>query len=642
MVAPKFKFSPGRIRKISRSAFARFDEELAAILKIKPRARTFENTVAAYCAASDRLLETCNIPMFLKLVSPDAAVRKAAADLELKYQQHDVELLSRAEVYGALREFAELKPELAPMERRLLSKLMHDFEKNGLSLSGKKRAELKACLKELNSLSDKFGRNLSENNDSVTLTAAETAGLPENFLAGLSRTDDGSCRLPLEFSNYGTFMENCGDQAARRRVFAAFFSKCAKQNTPLLERALVLRRKVAKLMGYANFADYITHDRMAKSGSNVAAFLERIKVQLQRKARPVLAKLERLKGGDSIYGWDAAYYTSKLKSQELGADFTSMCEYFPLEQVQKGMFGVFGELLGIRVAAAPNPVWHKSVQAFEIKDQKGSLLAYFYLDLFPRQGKYKNGFCAEIRRGYELENGEFNIPALAILMNLAMPAAGRPAMLSFRDVQTLFHEFGHIIQLSLARSRYSRLGPVCAAWDFIEIPSTTFQQWIYEPSVLRRISGHYKRRGEKLPAKAIKAIADSRYLTLPLSSLLVLARSMADMRYHTAPGSVDTGKVYADMMEKVSLVSIGKGLAPQASFGHMMSDYPAAYYAYVWAEVVAADIFAKFKAAGITNKALGKRYIKCLIKPGSTRPEEELVADFLGRPFSEKAFIKSL
>lgn len=295
--APDFKFTPEGINEISRSAFARFGNELKAMLAVPASERTFENTVLSFCAARDHLADACEIPMLLGIVSPSAAIRKAAEKLKLKHGQHEVELFCREDVYRALREFADKKGPLAPLERRLLAKLMDDFRKNGLGLTREKGRAVKACLKELVALGLEFSRNIRENNDFVEITRAETAGLPGYFVSGLRRTVNGKYRVPMEFSDYVTLMENADDPAVRRRIYRAYFSKCAGSNTKLLERALVLRRKVARHMGYATFADYITRDRMAKNGANVIAFLERLKTPLQRKLRKVLKRVFSVSSG---------------------------------------------------------------------------------------------------------------------------------------------------------------------------------------------------------------------------------------------------------------------------------------------------------------------------------------------------------
>lgn len=642
--APEFSLKPKEIKKIADNAFSRFEEEIGAVLKVPAGARTFGNTVLAFERAMDRMTDACEIPNFLGIVSPDAAVRKASEDLRNKHGQKEVEVLCREDIFSALREYDEKKEKLAPLEARLLRKRLDDFRKSGLGLARKKRTEAKAYLKKLVSLSLKFQKYIRENKEFLTVSEDELKGLPGDFISGLAKSGAGKFNVPLEFSDFVTFMENARSNKARRRMYRKYNNICSATNPVLLDRALVLRSKLAKLLGYPSFADYVIRDRMGRNSRNVMAFLKRMKLPLQKKARGLIGEMRRLKGKDAgeLKGWEAAYYANELKKQKLNLDFGKVREYFPVETVLKGMFGIFGELLGIKLVEADNPVWHESVSAYEIRELNGTLLAYFYLDLYQRPGKYKNGLCSLFSAPRELENGRYNIPAVAIIINLAVPAKGRPALLSFKDVEILFHEFGHVIQLALARPKYARLGPVNAAWDFVEIPSTLFQQWIYEPEVLARISGHYKDPGQKLPAAYIEGIVASKNLTASRYYLTLLARSMIDMKYHTAPGRLNTAKVYVELMKQTSMIGMDSGIAPQAAFGHMMPTYAAAYYSYVWAEVVAADLFSKFKSAGIKNKSLGREYLKYIVAPASSKDEAELIADFLGRPFNEKAFLKSV
>lgn len=642
--ALKFSYTPGEIRAISTTAIREFDGELAGLLHLSREQRSFKNTVIAFEAARDKLIKTVQIPQFLALVSADAEVRKASEEIRQIMGKYLVDLMTREDIFNAFKECAEKGEPLAPVDARLLEKRLRDFKNNGLGLDTRKRTKAKKILKELVTLNLEFQKNLRDVNDALEVTAEELAGLPEEYKARLKRTAGGGYLVTMNYPDYNPFMENAESADARRRLCAMFNNRCAGTNLELLEKAIFLRRKLAKLMGFASYADYVLDERMAKNSGEVFAFLDRLRAKLGKKAKTELRARLKLKsnGEKKLNAWETAYYSNQLKKTGYEIDHEKVKEYFPLETVLNGMFEVFSELLGVKFVPAPMPVWHKEVRSYEVKEEDGTLAGYFYLDLFPREGKYKHVICSSLRSERESGNGAYVLPVAAILANFSVPSGGLPPLLKFNEVHTLFHEFGHVLQMIFSRGKYSRLASINAAWDFVEVPSTTLQQWAYEPSVLRRISGHYKDKSRKLPEEIINKLISARNIDSGLQYLRMIAMSGVDMRYHTARGRVVTTKVYERLMKSVSFVNIIEGSHPEVSFGHLMGGYSAGYYSYIWAEVVAADIFGMFRSTGIMNRDTGRKYRDLILAPGASSDEAERIETFLGRPFSEEPFLKSI
>jgi thimet oligopeptidase len=597
----------------------------------------FENAVGDFGRA-------VQLPILLAYVSDNEELRKAGQELELKVGQYSVDLFTREDVFNALSEYASKGDKLDEVDARLLEKTLLDFKRNGLGLEPRKKNRAKKLMKELIGLQLEFSKNLLEVKDALEVTADELKGLPEAYKARLKRTEKGGYLVTMDYPDYVPFMDNADAGDARRRLESMYNNRCVPANIELMEKAIAMRRKIAKLLGYPTFAEYVLADRMAANSANVFAFLERTWAKLRKKGKKELRERLRLKAGEDrvMRSWEWRYYNNKLKKDKYSIDHEKIKEYFPLETVVSGMFEVFGEVLGARFVPAQLPVWHKDVRAYEVRNTDGTPAAYFYFDLFPRDGKYKHAACFPVSPGRALEDGSYALPAAAIVANFPAPAGATPALLKFDDVVTLFHEFGHVTHNIFTRSRYAKFAGTSVSQDYVEVPSKMLENWAYSPEVLRRISGHYKNPAEKLPEATIKKLIDAKNMDSGLVYLRQLFFSLLDMRYHTAKGKVDTTRVYEKLMKKISLIPLSPGTHPQANFGHLMGGYEAGYYSYLWSEVIAMDLFGAFEAAGVMNKETGAKYRELILAPGRSYDEAEQVRKFLGRPAAEDAFLKSI
>ncbi|MCX5785038.1 MAG: Zn-dependent oligopeptidase [Elusimicrobia bacterium] len=642
--APEFLYTPEQVKTLSETAIKQLEEKLKALVNIPGPQRNFKNTILAFERATDEFGSAVQTPIMLAYVSDNAELRKEAQELELKISRYSVDLLTREDVFSALNEYAAAGEKLEPVEARLLEKTLLDFRRNGLGLEPRRKNRVKKMMKELIGLELQFSSNLREVTDTLEVSEEEFKGMPQDYAARLKRTEAGKYLITMNYPDYVPFMDCAENGETRRRLEFLFNNRCSDKNIKLMEDAIFLRRKIGKLLGYASFADYMLDDRMAKNSAAVMDFLERTWAKLKRKGRKELRARVKLKGGQekTLHSWEWRYYNNLLKKTKYSIDHEKIKEYFPLETVINGMFDVFGEVFGARFAPAALPAWHKDVRAYEVKNSDGSTAAYFYFDLFPREGKYKHAACFGVRHGHELEDGSYELPAAAIVSNFPSPAGDTPALLKFDDVVTLFHEFGHVTHNIFTRAKYGKFSGTSVSRDFVEVPSKMLENWAYCPAVLGRISGHYRHPEEKLPEALIKKLIAAKNMDSGLVYLRQLFFSILDMRYHTAKGKVDTTKLYDKLMKKISLIPMSPETHPQASFGHLMGGYEAGYYGYLWAEVIAADLFSVFEEKGVMNPELGAMYRELILAPGRSYDEAGQVEKFLGRPSAEEAFLKSI
>lgn len=642
--APEFSFTPEQVRGLFDGAVRDLESRLKAIIDIPAAQRDFHNTVAAFEGSLGEFGEAVHIPSILAYISDNAELRDASQALQLKVSQYSVDLMTREDIFNAIKEYADKGEKLGSVDARLLGKILLDFKQSGLGLPPRQKNKVKKLMKELIAIEQDYEKNLREVNDALEVTEEELNGLPDDYKARLKRTDKGGYLVTMNYPDYVPFMQNAESSDARRRLEFMFNNRCQDKNTRLMEDAIVLRRKISKLLGYSTFADYVLDDRMAKNSATVLDFLKRTQAKLKRKARKELRARLKLKGDGSkeLAAWETGYYNNLLKKTKYSIDHEKIKEYFPLETVLEGMLEVFGEVLGAKFVAAELPVWHKDVRAYEVKNDDGSTAAYFYMDLFPRDGKYKHAACFGIRGGRELPDGSYEIPAAGIVANFSPPSGNIPPLLKFDEVVTLFHEFGHVTHNIFTRAKYGKFSGTSVSRDFVEVPSQMLENWGYDPAVLRRISGHYRKPAETLPEKTIKKLIAAKNMDSGMAFLRQIFFGMVDMKYHTAKGKVDTTKVYDKLMKKVSLIPMSPGVHPQASFGHLMGGYEAGYYSYLWSLVIAADLFSAFEAGGIMNPETGRRYRELILAPGRSYDEAAQVEKFLGRPSAEDAFLKSI
>ena len=643
-----FNYQAQDLAPAEAAARVKLEKDLAALIAIPQAERTFENTIMGYERAFDNYGNALGMSGFLSYVSTDKKFRDAANDLQMQISQYMVDVATRRDVYKAIREYTDTNPRLDPVQAKLVKEMLIGFKNSGMDLNDADLEKFKALNKEKAEYIIKFDKNIQEYKDPLAVTQEQLQGLGEDYIKKLSKTDDGKYLVTLDYPDYVPFMQNADDEQARKELEFKFNRRGGQENVELLEKTLTLRREIARLLGYKNHAELRLEDRMAKNPKTVMAFLK----DLQKKLKPLGKKEDKEmiayknsktgKNSRTLYSWESGYWSNKFRKENLELDSEKIKEYFPSQVVIDGMLDLFGGVFGITFEPVDIPVWHPDVKAFKIKDKaSGELVAYFYMDLYPREGKYKHAACFGLVEGEEKQDGTYQIPFVAIVANLNKPSGDTPSLLKHGEVETLFHEFGHVLHNALTKAKYSAFSGTSVSWDFVEAPSQMLERWAWDPQVLKKISKHYK-TGEALPDDLIKRMIAAKNFGAGGMYLRQDFFAQYDMTLHTADTTPDTTKLYFELTKKIRGLPLTKGTIPQASFGHIMGGYDAGYYGYLWSEVIAEDFFGEFKKNGIFNPETGLKFRREILEKGGTLDEEKMVENFLGRPADNKPFLKSI
>ena len=647
----RFDYTPQEIASLEQAASQELEDSLAALTAVPAQQRTFENTVLALEKAYTQYWFVPKNLSLLAYFHKDASVREAAAVLETQGSKKKAEIFARRDVYRSLKEYAQTNPKLAHEDARLLNKWLERYERAGMSLTD---AKLKKYLKLNDERLEKITRynvNLNNYKDELPLTAEQLKGMGETYVNRLEKTKDGKYIVTLKYPDYNPFMANAQDDGARKALQTKFARRGGKENVKLLEDTLGLRRKQAALLGYKQYPDFVLPVRMAKTQDNLRAFLKDLQKQVTPLAQAEMAQYLELKNktlgtaSKKINGWELGYWANQYKKAFYQVDDEKIKEYFPVQTVINGMFEIFGGIFGLTFEQADLPVWHPDVQTWIIKDAAtGQTISYFYMDLYPRDGKYTHAATWSFVDRFQLPDGQYQIPSVVIAANFSPAANGVPALLGHGEVETLFHEFGHVLQMSLATSKYASLTGDNVAWDYIETHSQLLENWAWQPQVLKKISSHYK-TGQQIPDELINSMVQARHAGEATAFLRQNFLGQFDLEAHAKNRRVNTTKLYAKMMKDITGIEMTPDTYPQASFGHIMSltdPYDVGYYVYAWSLVIAQDIFSQFEEQGLFNKELGAKLRTYIYTPGTVYDENEMVEKFLGRPYNNRAFLKSL
>ena len=637
-----FNYKAEDLAPAETAARVQLERDLAALIAIPKGKRTFENTIEiiTYTKMLD-LISFCGIVLCRR-------GRDTMTALQMQISQYMVDVATRRDVYRAIREYTDTNPQLGPVEAKLVKEMLIGFKHSGMDLNDEDLEKFKALNKEKAEHIINFDKNVQEYKDPLNVTREQLKGLGEDYIGKLEKTKDGTYLVTLDYPDYVPFMLNAEDEEARKALEYKYNRRGGEQNVELLEKTITLRRQIAHLLGYQTHADLKLEDRMAKNPQTVMKFLK----GLQKKLKPMGASEDKFliayknektgKKARTIYPWESGYWANKYRKENLQLDSEKIKEYFPSQVVIDGMLDLFGGVFGIMFEPVKIPVWHEDVKAFLIKDKAtGAPIAYFYMDLYPREGKYKHAACFDLVEGYEKEDGSYQMPFVAIVANLNKPSKDTPSLLKHGEVETLFHEFGHVLHNALTKSKYKAFSGTSVSWDFVEAPSQLLERWAWDPTVLKKISKHYK-TGEPLPDDLIKRMLAAKNFGNGGTYLRQNFFAQYDMTLHTADKTPDTTKLYFDLTKKIRALPLTKNTIPQAAFGHIMGGYDAGYYGYLWSEVIAEDFFSEFEKNGIFNPQIGLKFRREILEKGGSEDETKLVENFLGRPVDNAPFLKAI
>ncbi len=623
-------------RAVQTQRIRRAKAAVARMLAVKGP-RTLENTLAPYDEAS-RLIDMANSQSGLIYeVHPDRATRAAAEKASQDVSAYATELSLDRRVYDALAAL-DVSQADAPTKHYVEHTLM-EFRLAGVDKDSTTRERIRALNDSLVEIGQEFGRNIREDHTTVTCTPAELDGLPKDFVDGHKPGSDGRVTLTIEYPDYLPVMQYARSDDLRKRMYMAFQNRAYPANLGVLDRMRERRHELAQLVGFPDFADYVTADKMVGSAANARDFIARVvAASADRQAREYQQLLDEKKksdpGATAVNFWEFPYVREQVRKANYNFDSQSVRPYFPYDRVQAGVLDIMSRVFGVTFKRVPNaPVWHPSVQCFEMWED-GRLAGRFYLDMHPRPDKYNHAAQFNIRAGVEGRQ----IPEAALICNLSGGKKGDPGLCDMDDVNTFFHEFGHLMHNMFARhGRWYGIDGISTEQDFVEAPSQMLEEWMKSPEVLASFAKHYQ-TGQPIPADLVRQMnrADGFGRGLDVRRQMVYA-ALSLGCYDRDPAGVGTTELTQTLVEKYQPFPFVNGTHFQCAFGHL-DGYSAVYYTYMWSLVIAKDMFSKFDKAHLLDPGVGLAYRRAVLEPGGSRPAAELVSGFLGRPFDERAW----
>ncbi len=649
---PNFETTTNALEESGRSTMATADAALDKIGRLQASQVTFENTVRALDDVAWRISDAQNRFEVIKETSQDAALRDFATDEIKKLQEWSVGLDYREDVFRALKAYADTKPKLSGEDAKLFAETMRDYRRAGLDLPKEKRDEVERLRKKLSGLETDFESNVTKAQHRLTFSREELEGAPQDFLDAVKTNGSYAVMANITW-HYLTVMENAKPEATRLKMQTARDNLAREQNVPLLQEILVMRDTLAHELGYSSWADYAIEIKMAKTAARARDFLEKLKDGLQPKFSVELAEFRALKAKETgnpnarINLWDWRYYANQLKKEKYTVDEEQLRVYFPYQRVLDGMFSIYQKIFGLKFHAVDAPYkWVSDLQLYAVTDSAtGEPLGMFYLDMFPRDGKFNHFAQFPIIEGKLWENGKYQRPTVALICNFPSPENGKPSLLSHQDVETLFHEFGHAMHSIMTRAKYARFSGTSVPGDFVEAPSQMLENWVSDKKVLDSFAADYRDPSKKIPREILDRLKEAKLATEGTYYRRQLSFGLTDLALHTQIHSENADQTVplANKVEGEAFLPEPAGTAFVAYFGHLIG-YDAGYYGYAWADAIAADMATVFEEAGngYFDTSAGRRLRQEVYEMGDSRDVEISIAKFLGRKQSLAPFLKKI
>src|SRR3989440_7034850 len=503
-----------------KDAIAKANAALDQIGAQDPGKVTFKSTVVALDDVTYQAGLAANKATIIKETNTNPAMRTAAENAVKAFQDWAVGIDYREDVYKAIKAFADTHPKLSGEDEKLLSETFRDYRRAGLDLPADQRKEVEQLRKELSKLGTDFDTNIVKATAPVMFTKADFEGVPESFLAspGIRTGDDVYTVMANVTWQYNTVEENAKREATRKQLYLIRETLAKDTNVEVLNEMLALRNKIALRLGYKSWDDYQTEVKMAKTGANAEKYINDLIAGIQPKFDNEVAELRRLKAAETndpnakIEVWDWRYYSNQRDKQKYAVDKEALRAYFPFQKVLDGMFNIYQSIFGLKFEKIAAPYkWIDDLQLYMVTDSStGEPLGMFYLDMFPREGKFNHFAQFEIISGKLLPDGKYQRPTVALLCNFSPPAADKQSLMTHQEVETLFHEFGHALHSIVTRAKYGRFAGTHVPGDFVEAPSQMLQNWGWDKKVLDTFAADYRDPSKKIPGEIIKKMNDAK------------------------------------------------------------------------------------------------------------------------------------
>ena len=617
---------------------------------------SFLNTILSLEQASEKLDNVSTIYFHLFGSESDQVFQGLASEISPILANYNNDVMLNEKLFNKVKHvFENIKPSMKAQDRKLTEVWYKEFIRNGASLNKLEKEKLRKIDKELSTLSPQF------QNNNLNATNAYELWLEEKDLSGLPKTSIDAAKndaiakkkpekwlITLQMPSYLPFISFSSNRDLRKEIMCAYSKKCNKDdfdNTLIIKSIVKLKHTRAKLLGYDNFADYILEKRMAEKQSNIFNLMDNLYDSCFELAKSDLDQVKalalELDGIQDFKKWDFSYYSEKLKKKLFNFDDDALRPYFKSENVIKGVFEVAKRLYGLEFKLLKNiQKYHEDVNVYEVVSDTGSHVGLLYEDLFPRETKRSGAWMNELR-SQGMHNGEIKRPHVTFTCNLTKPTKEQPSLLTFREVETIFHEFGHCLHGLLSDSDYSSIGGTSVFWDFVELPSQIMENWVSEKETLQIFAKHYK-TNEIIPDDLIEKITSAKNFLSASYCLRQLSLGYLDMAWYGKDNDIENVEEFENRaIEKTSLLDPILGASTSCSFGHIFAGgYSAGYYSYKWAEVLEADAFEKFKEDGIFNKQTAQSFKENILSKGNQKHPMELYKAFRGREPKIDALLK--
>ena len=616
---------------------------------------TFENTTVALDFSGEKLNRITSIFFNLNSAETNDEIQKIAQEVSPLLSEFGNDITLNTALFARVKAVFNVKEtlDLSAEQTMLLDKQYKSFARNGANLNEEDKSKLREIDAKLSTLSLKFGENVLAETNAFELHITnenDLAGLPESEKEAAKSKDKEGWVFTLDYPSYIPFLTYIDNRELRKKMAIAAgkkgFQDNAFNNEGVVLEIVNLRHQRANLLSYKTHAHFVLEERMAETPENVIAFsnnlLEKAKPAAIKEFNNLEAYAKKLDGIDQLQKWDGAYYSEKLKKEIFDLDQEILKPYFKLENVIGGVFEIANRLFDLQFEEVSNiDKYHEDVKTYNVTDIKGNFIAVFYADFHPRKGK-RNGAWMTSYKSQQIKNDINERPHVSIVCNFTKPTETKPSLLTFNEVTTLFHEFGHALHGMLANTTYNSLSGTSVSWDFVELPSQVLENWCFEKEALELFAKHYE-TGEVIPMNYVEKIKESASFHEGMQTLRQLSFGLLDMQWHGQDpteissvkvfenGTFADTKLYPDVAENVM----------STAFSHIFQGgYSAGYYSYKWAEVLDADAFEYFLEEGIFNKEVATKFKENVLSKGGTEKPMELYKRFRGKEPKPDALLK--
>ena len=585
----------------------------------------------------------------LSNVHPSSTLRSAASDCQKKLSNLNTDVSLSSPIYEQLNTITLESDDKNAL--RYQKKLLRSYIRSGVSQPAEKRKIIRQLQNEIAELGQLFSKNIRDDVRHITIQSADDLnGLPQDYIDKLDRNEQGQWLITTDYPSVFPFLRYAYSDQHRHAIYRQFLNRGYPANKTVLQDIITKRHQLATILGYKSYAAYATETAMIENPENAAEFINKVNLlatpRAERDYAQLLDQLQQTQANALTVGnWQKSFLEQQVKKQHYQFDSKAIRQYFPYQQVKNGVFDLVGELFELKIVDWQTPVWDSSVTAHQLQTQQGESLGYFYLDMHPREGKYKHAAHFGIQTGVANKQ----LPISALICNFpgadqSVNEAGQAndlGLMEHSQVETFLHEFGHLLHSLIGGHQpWSGLSGIATERDFVEAPSQLLEQWVWDYDSLQRFA--INANGKAIPKPLVDKMVAARDFGVGTHIRNQMFYAALSLNYYSiAPESLDLKQILIQLQNQYSPFDYMEDTHFFANFGHLFG-YSARYYTYMWSEVIAADLFSEFEQQGLMNKTLAKRYRDQVLAPGGSQDAAKLVENFLGRPFNYQAFNEQL